>query len=312
MKHSQIAIQLLAAKECGYIKTSAQFWKNYPNVDKFLDLISGKEEIVKMSNKIEQQFFSNNGNEGVLCAYDEDFPVINENAKNSEKPYLLFYKGNVSLLKDLNENVSVIGLLDPTHEIERRESIVVEQLVKKNLTIVSGLANGCDAIAHKKCLQSGGRTIAILPSTLQNIIPASNLSLANEIVERGGLLVTEYYSEPSGRYEAIERFVQRDRLQALFAKAVILIASYRKGEGDSGSRHAMQFAKSFGVERYVMYNDSSDREDVRFGLNKDLVNMENEKIKVLHKGFAEEISGIENPNLKDKKLISGATQLTFF
>ena len=65
-------------------------------------------------------------------------------------------------------------------------------------------------------------------------------------------------------------------MQALYSKAVILIASFRKGEGDSGSRHAFEKAKEYGKKRLVMYRES-DSNDLTFGLNKDYV-MQGEKV----------------------------------
>mgnify|MGYP007111752688 FL=1 len=65
-------------------------------------------------------------------------------------------------------------------------------------------------------------------------------------------------------------------LQALYSKAVVLIASFRKGEGDSGSRHAFEKAKEYGKKRLVMYRES-DATDLTFGLNKDYV-MQGEKV----------------------------------
>lgn len=65
-------------------------------------------------------------------------------------------------------------------------------------------------------------------------------------------------------------------MQALYSKAVVLIASFRKGEGDSGSRNAFEKAKEYGKKRLVMFRES-DSNDLTFGLNKDYV-MQGEKV----------------------------------
>ena len=65
-------------------------------------------------------------------------------------------------------------------------------------------------------------------------------------------------------------------MQALYSKAVVLIASFRRGEGDSGSRHAFEKTKEYGKYRLVMFRES-DATDLTFGLNKDYV-MQGEKI----------------------------------
>ena len=116
-----------------------------------------------------------------------------------------------------------------------------------------------------------GKTIAILPTTLDSIYPKKNAVLAEKIVQKGGLVITEYITEPNNRYESIKRFIERDRLQAMFASKIILIASYMQGQGDSGSRHAMAKAKEYCKERVVMYNEQADFDNPIFALNRSLI-----------------------------------------
>ena len=144
-------------------------------------------------------------------------------------------------------------------------------MVNNNLVVVSGLARGCDTIAHKTCLTRNGKTIAILPTTFDDLYPKENKKLASVIIENGGLVITEYVNKQQNKYEGIRRFIERDRLQAMFSKAVILIASFRQGQGDNGSRHAMQKAKEYGKLRYVMFNQKMDLNKEIFGLNQDLL-----------------------------------------
>ncbi|MEN9945969.1 MAG: hypothetical protein RLZZ293_355, partial [Pseudomonadota bacterium] len=274
-----------------------------------------KEELIdnhhldEIAEKIAMNFNDQDHESGFICAYDPEFPVINKNVKNnSEKPYLLFYRGDISLLSNLNNNVAVIGLLDPDEDIYLREQEVVKQLVNQNLVIVSGLATGCDTIAHQVCLEHKGKTIAILPSPINKIYPNENNALAEEIVNNGGLLISEYYQAPTAKHEAIKRFIDRDRLQAMFAKAIILVASYRHGEGDSGSRHAMEAAKKYEISRYKIYNPEKDQKNSRFGLNKDLDN----EVKTLYHSSIEMIKIIDNYNLKITGNPASAQQYIFF
>ena len=290
--YSDIAIKVAAAKACGIIKSNAHFWENFSNIEMFEDLISYDQNVYDVIDDILKEIELSESEIGIVCYFDESFPAINSGVKsNSEKPYLLYYKGDISLLSDVNSNVAVIGLLNPDESILHRGEKVVRNLVNSNQVIVSGLAKGCDTLAHKVCLESGGKTIAVLPSQVNKIYPAENRSLATEIVSNGGLLISEYSSEPTSRNESIKRLVDRDRLQAMFAKAVVLIASYRKGEGDSGSRHAMEAAKRYGVERYVMYNQATDDDNIKFGMNKYYVQSGNmEYVKVLTENSINEIN----------------------
>lgn len=313
MKYSDIALKVLAAKECGIIKSNAQFWSTYADREKFDKEVLNNDSIINTVEKISTELDSLNMGEGIICAYDDDFPVINRKVKNNgDKPYLLFYRGDLSLLSNLNKNIAVIGLIDPDDEIVKREIDVVKRLVDSDFIIVSGLAIGCDTIAHKTCLETNGKTIAILPSHLGKIYPAKNRKFAEDIVNKGGLLISEYYKPPISRNETIKRFIERDRLQAMFSKAIILIASYRKGEGDSGSRHAMEAARKYEIQRYALYNGKTDENNNRFGLNKDLVGINGiEQVEILIPSSIDFIKSLENPNLYSKAEYNIGEQLKF-
>lgn len=207
--------------------------------------------------------------DGIISFVDEDFPPVRGHVKGADFPVVLFYKGDINLLTSQYKTIAVIGLLEPTEQIQIVEERVVEMLVDKGAIIVSGLANGCDSIAHIKTLELDGKTIAILPSTLDYILPAKNSILADEIVENGGLLITEYYKQVTSQRELYGRYPERDRLQAIFSDCVVLSASYSKeDDGDSGSRYAMEAAKKYGIRRAVMYNPIINKEDAMFNLNR--------------------------------------------
>lgn len=272
MKISPIALKIWAVQQAtNQIKSRASFHNTWKTADAFLAMMDDIPHIDEAVYSLSVAVDDMDWMDGAVCCFDEDFPVVNVNVPNGDRPYLLFYKGDLSLLNDLNRNVAVIGYTTPTDEQIARESKIVEQLVYHNQHIVSGLAKGCDGIAHTICMDCGGKTIAILPSSLNSIFPAAHRDMAQRIVETGGLIITEYYDEPHSRHEAINRFVERDRLQALFAKAVILIASYEGRDGDSGSRHAMAKANKYGHMACVMYNAATDGTARDMKLNRSLL-----------------------------------------
>jgi DNA processing protein len=116
---------------------------------------------------------------------------------------------------------------------------------------------------------------------LNNILPAKNRSLAFEIVEEGGLLVSEYFDEHKSAMDLSGRYKDRDRLQALFCDAIILAASYAQDTAerwkmfgqklDSGARLAMGFAKDYNILRAVMYDQKLDSDNPMFDLNRQLI-----------------------------------------
>ncbi|WP_321317683.1 DNA-processing protein DprA [Labilibaculum sp.] len=232
--------------------------------------------------------------DGVVAIGDANFPPHRGNVKNSEQPIFIFYRGNLSLLNVNNKNIAVIGLLNPDDNIEKIEKEVVEELVKNNVTIVSGLALGCDTIAHKQSLQSKGKTVAILPSPLNNIMPATNKDLAKEILEKDGLLLTEYLTDAKSKMELGSRYQERDRLQALFSDSIILSASYSKNNQgkDSGSRLAMGYAFNYSIQRAVIYNPEIDFNNPKYDLNRQCIKEEKDIIVINQSNLIDSVKKI--------------------
>jgi DNA processing protein len=170
-----------------------------------------------------------------LGYYDENFPpsmrkALNEDGK-SAPPLYLWYRGDISVLGI--PGIAVIGTREPTPEGESAGTYLARQFAKRGLNIVSGLAVGCDTCGHKGALEVNGKTTAILADGLdkESIYPPENKELAEEIVRKGGLLLSEYgYGERVNRYS----LVARDRLQAALANATLVVQTGIKG----GTMHA--------------------------------------------------------------------------
>ncbi len=213
--------------------------------------------------------------DGIIAFCDEGFPTYKSIVESSDKPALLTYKGDLKLLGEKLLKIAVIGLLNPCEKIKDLEEKITTKMLQKDAVIVSGLAKGCDTIAHECALKNNGATIAILPSTLRKILPSSNAELANEIVANGGLLISEYLHEcENPRFGLTKRYIERDRLQALFSDAVCLVASYAHSDSladkskDSGARHALEKAKQWGIPRIAPKGLVGDE---RFNLNREIL-----------------------------------------
>lgn len=241
--------------------------------------------------------------DGFVALGDPNFPQYRGVVKESERPVFLYYKGRIDLLSIENKNISVIGLLNPVGDIEERERNIVAQFVKKGATIVSGLAFGCDSISHQQALDNNGNTIAILPSPLFNIMPARNKGLAFQIVEEGGLLVTEYGTDFKSQMELSSRYKERDRLQALFCDTIVLAASYAQNSAnlnpnlqgqklDSGARLAMGYAKDYNIPRAVMYDQDIDKNNPMFDLNRALISEQKDITIITQDNISEKVEKI--------------------
>lgn len=136
----------------------------------------------------------------------------------------LYYRGNIQLLS--TKSVAVIGTRHPTDlSIESTKNIT--KLLAKNYTIIGGLALGIDKIGHETAIEEKGYTIAVLPSSIDKILPSSNQKLANKIVENGGLLLSEY---SIGTEVFKFNYVKRDRIQSALSN-LILIPEAKENSG---------------------------------------------------------------------------------
>lgn len=298
MKYSDNALNILTAKTFNgigdaWINKNLSKTKTSP-FELIVELLakSVKKEAVseeiflqRKSNIEKQILLLGDSCDGVVAIGDEKFPTHRGTVKESEQPNVLFYKGDLGLLSLENTNVAVIGVLTPDEDTEMDERKIVSLLVQQDAVIVSGLAQGCDFIAHDQTLKFGGATVAILPSPLNNIMPVKHREFAQQIVEAGGLLITEYYDAPSTKMELSSRYIRRDRLQALFSDIVILSASYTPNSVDpaalkidSGSRHAMEKSLEYSIPRAVIYHEKYQR-NPKYDLNRQV--MEDAKVIVI-------------------------------
>lgn len=177
----------------------------------YIDVAKAAIKTKKIIEKSEQNDIK------LISFFDNDFPV--ELKSMSDKPILLSARGN---FKDINNlvGIAIVGSRIPTKEGEEFSEYLGKYFGEKGYSIVSGLAAGCDTAAHRGCLKGKGFTVALLPHGLHMTYPRKNRQLAEEIVDNGGVLLSEYTfgTGVSGRY-----FTERDRLQAGLSKATIAI-----------------------------------------------------------------------------------------
>jgi DNA processing protein len=160
----------------------------------------------------------------------------------ADPPALLFVHGPVRLPP--LRRIAIVGTREPTAWGEAAAAALGRIAARGGTLVVSGLARGIDTAAHTAVVEAGGTTWATLPAGLDVIYPGSNRGLAARIVETGGALLSEYWP---GTRPRPAFFVERDRLQAALADAVLVVETDRTG----GTQHTIRFARELGVPIWV-------------------------------------------------------------
>lgn len=166
-------------------------------------------------------------NVSYLTLLDASYPLLLKEISNP--PFVLYCKGTFDFVSTENANtVGIVGARRVTSYGEQVTQIITDGLVESGCIIVSGLALGVDAIAHKATLAAGGKTVAVLGCGVDCCYPQENTQIYARIVESGGAVVSEY---PLGFPPTVGSFPSRNRIIAGLSRGVVVT----EGAVDSGS-----------------------------------------------------------------------------
>lgn len=191
-----------------------------------------------------------------LFFLDDDYP--RQLAETYDPPIILYKLGDAEL--ENNHTVSVVGTRKPTNYGLEFCNKLVQDLGDyfPDCVIVSGLAYGIDAAAHKKALEKNLTTIAVVAHGLNMIYPAANRNLAKEIIRKGGAILSEY---PFDTKPFKPNFLARNRIVAGLSQVTVVVESNVKGGAMSTANYAFLY------NREVMALPGRSSDDLSSGCN---------------------------------------------
>lgn len=159
-----------------------------------------------------------------------------------DKPLILYCKGDLSLLK--TKCVGIVGSRKVTRYGKQVTEKFAKAIASSGVTVVSGLADGVDSVAHRSALEVEGKTIAVMGSGIKHIYPKTNYNLEKEI-EQKGLVITEY--KPSLE-PAPWHYPLRNRIIAGLSNAVLITEASAK----SGSLYTRDYCMEYGIDLFAI------------------------------------------------------------
>jgi DNA processing protein len=170
-----------------------------------------------------------------IVRWDDEYPAgLNDLL---DPPAVLYMRGCLPL-----GGIAIIGSRYADADATHFASEVARSL---GHPVISGLARGIDAAAHRGALAAGLPTLAYVGTGIDRTYPPEHDELELRIIAGGGGIATE---QPLGSVATPATLMQRDRLQAAHARAVILVAS----EADGGAMHTVRFARELGRPLFVL------------------------------------------------------------
>ncbi|MCL2380702.1 MAG: DNA-processing protein DprA [Treponema sp.] len=179
---------------------------------------------------------------GVVSWREGEYPPLLRETYNP--PALLFYRG--ALPDPEKPLVAVVGTRKPSSHAAERAFALGRELGEAGLPVVSGLALGIDAMAHRGNIEGGAATVAVLGSGPDCVYPASNRGLARRVVETGGALLSEY---PPGTMPRKWNFPARNRIISALARGTVLVQAPENSGALITARFALEQGRDLWVDR---------------------------------------------------------------
>ena len=240
---SQIDISPEKIKQCLEKYNVEDIW----NLKREITQYFTKEEIEKIQNmkyrqglELHEQYLLKH-NVGLITIKDKEYPEKLRNIVNL--PICLYVLGNKEMLK--TKSIAIVGSRDCSDYGKSMALSFAYLLAKNGVAVISGLAKGIDSAAHIGALQSEGKTIAVIGTGIDLVYPKENKALMEEIIKKGGTIISEY---PLGTKPNKENFPRRNRIISGLSDGVLVIEAREK----SGALITVDYALEQGKNIYAI------------------------------------------------------------
>ena len=232
---------------------------NSNNVNELIDLIKtefNEHSDLEYSNalrKSEMIFddLSKQPDIRIITVFDDNYPK-RLNVMKSNRPLVIYARGNYSLLGQ--SNMAIVGTRNPSTYVEKLERDIINKIFDiSNKVIVSGLALGCDGIAHETVLRAKKETLAVLPSGINIITPPSHTKLAEDIISNNGCIISEYGINIKAEKNM---YIERDKVMAALSDSTLVVECDIK----SGTMHTVDAAKMYKRKILCLYPKDKNHE----------------------------------------------------
>ena len=250
----------------------------------------GNDDFLKFAEK--EMIFCEKNNVKIKLKHQNQLPKLLSQCEDA--PAIIYQKG------EFNENlipISIVGTRNSTLYGKNFIEELLAVLKNKNVLVVSGLALGTDGCAHTEALKNNIATVGVLAHGLHILYPSQHKKLSQEMIEKGGALITEFNSTDKPDRE---HFLQRNRVVAGFSGVTIVVETAYGG----GSMSTVSYANQYNREVFALPGKITDK----YSQGCNLIISQN-KAKIINKpqdildelGLNEEKNNI--PNLFEPKTI---------
>lgn len=177
----------------------------------------------------------------IKTVFDQDYPTRLKTIY--QPPWVLFTIGDESLL-GLEQSLAVVGSRDATFYGLKAIDYLFPELIEKGIVIISGLAKGIDAHAHKTAIKLGGKTVAVIAGGFDHIYPKENFKLADYMM-KNHLIISEY---PPASFPAKWQFPMRNRIISGISWGTLVVEARKR----SGSLITADYALNEGREVFAI------------------------------------------------------------